>query len=93
MASAALAMAGCGGGEAGRRDRERGRTGKVTSHHEDPFNHRAGERHRVVGQVRTHKGSPYFAHLLYQYVNAKGVTKQLRYWSYTYRGASVPGWH
>ena len=42
---------------------------------------------------RTHRGLVYFAHLIYQYVNAKGVTKQLRLWFYTYPGATVPGWH
>lgn len=43
--------------------------------------------------ARTHRGLVYFAHLVYQYVNAKGVTKQLRFWFYTYPGATVPGWH
>jgi hypothetical protein len=44
---------------------------------------------------RTHAGLsyPYFAHLIYQYVNAKGVTKRLTYWFYVLPGASVPAWN
>lgn len=42
---------------------------------------------------RTHKGTLYFSHLIYQYVNAKGKTKQLAY-SFDYaRGATVPAWN
>jgi hypothetical protein len=42
--------------------------------------------------LRTHKGMPYFSHLIYHYVNAKGIAKQLAY-SFGYApGATIPGW-
>ena len=41
---------------------------------------------------RTHKGTPYFSHLIYQYVNAKGKTKQLAYWFGYAPGGTVPAW-
>jgi hypothetical protein len=41
---------------------------------------------------RTHKGLVYFAHLTYQYVNAKGVTKRLTGWFEVRPGVSVPAW-
>jgi hypothetical protein len=41
---------------------------------------------------RTHNGLVYFAHLIYQYVNAKGVTKRLTGTFEVRPGASVPAW-
>lgn len=41
---------------------------------------------------RTHHGQAYFAHLIYQYVNAQGVTKRLTGWFEVRPGASVPAW-
>jgi hypothetical protein len=43
---------------------------------------------------RTHSGLsyPYFSHLIYQYVNAKGVTKRIVASFGVLPGASTPGW-
>jgi hypothetical protein len=43
---------------------------------------------------RTHAGQsyPHFSHLVYQYVNAKGVTKRLSYTFAVHPGGSVPSW-
>ena len=52
--------------------------------------------HRVTVWANTPRnhvglGFPYFSGLVYQYVNAKGVTKRLAY-TFGYHGGTVPSW-
>jgi hypothetical protein len=45
-----------------------------------------------VDNTKIHGSQPYFSHMIYQYVNSKGETKQLTF-SYSTTYGSIPWWH